>query len=100
MFFLNFLQLISLNIIAWLFLAQSLIMVMEQHVNFYVQSILGIFIFHSTFPKGEKQDDSFCFKYMRRSRDLLPTPPPAESGEKRESSPVFSLVWPSHSVGS
>ena len=75
-------------------------MMMEKRANFYFQSILGIFIFHSTFLKGEKQDDSFCFQYMHRSRDLLPTPLPAESGEKCESSPVCSVVWGSHSVGS
>ena len=40
---------------------QLLIIMLEQHVNFYFQSILGIFIFYSTFLKVEKQKNSFCF---------------------------------------
>ena len=60
---------------------------LEQHVTFFYffQSILGIVIFHSTFLKVENQEDSFCFSYIPRSHDLLPTPPPAQNCVKRES---------------
>ena len=42
------------NILHWLFLIQLLAIMMEQHVNFYFQSILGILIFYSTFLEIEK----------------------------------------------
>ena len=36
-------------------LVQLFIIMVEQHVNFYFRSILGIFIFYSTLPEVEKQ---------------------------------------------
>ena len=43
----------------WLFLVQILIIMMEQQVNFYFQSILSIFIFYST--EGQKAGRFFLF---------------------------------------
>ena len=60
-------------------LVQLLIIMMKQHVKFYFQSTLGTFIFYSTFLKVEKQEDSFGFQYIPRSRDMLPAPPPAQN---------------------
>ena len=55
---------------------------------YFFQSILVIVIFHSTFLKVEKQIDFFCFKYIPKSRDLTPTPSPAQNCEKRWELPL------------
>ena len=44
-----------------LFLVQLLIIMTAQHVSFYFQSILDIFIFYSTFPEGKKAGRFFLF---------------------------------------
>ena len=89
------------NIFYWLlFFDQLLVIMMKQQFLF---SINIRYIHHfSTFLKVEKPEDSICFKYTPRSRDLLPTIASAQNCEKRESTPCqFHLSsWPSHLWGS
>ena len=59
-------------------------------INFRYTNIL------LNFPEGQKQEDSYCFQYNPRSRDLLPRLPPAQNCEKRERSscPFHLSSWP------
>ena len=54
------------------FLVQLLIIMMEQHVNFYFQSILGIFIFYSAFLEVEKKKLLSVFRTIAGHRNCFP----------------------------
>ena len=103
------------NIFDWWFLVHLLIIIMKQVVSCYFQSILGMIIFHSTFLKVERQEDSFrfstsvghviCFHLLKKCESSpclsvwLRAPPPPSPPPPPPSQPHTPTPIPTHSGG-